>query len=71
VDRTASLAYCPACGAPAEEEASFAIGPELVPERPVPTTASVLAVSLALIAPAFVLAALLHALARGASGTGA
>jgi hypothetical protein len=70
VERAASLLYCPACGAPAEEEASFRAEPGSVPEAPAATAASVLAVTLALVAPALVLAALLHALGA-ARGTGA
>jgi hypothetical protein len=68
--RAANLLYCPACGAPAEEEASFAALPGPAPAAPAATGVSMLAVVLALLAPALVLAALLQALG-GAQGAGA
>jgi len=69
--RAANLLYCPACGAPVEEEASFAAEPGPEPVARAATGVSLLAVALALAAPALVLLALLHALGGGAQGAGA
>lgn len=70
--RAANLLYCPACGAPSEEEASFGAGPLPAPTRPDATGVSLLSVSLAWLAPLFVLLSLLYALGGGdATGSSA